>query len=428
MLNIFSFIKSVNSEYERTQFSSSWYLSRAVSYENDTELLYGTRSIRTSVVFSYPSRWLGNVTRFHLEIIPFLDKWLVSKIRTLFAEILTPYCRRSRSCLYWARYREMREKFLDQKIGRSKRLDMKSMYSVSSNSSSNHDWARWRITMMSVLERCMDFKEFCIDVRDGMVRDWRENDWNVVGDLNEIDDIDEASRVRDDVCILDTMTWIRILLDYVHEKRHVSHFLGSQELSSDQSVWKLRIRHMCVQMTWCIPFNYHYELLSSLRNHSVTDRSYQKVLSYRRNTIIHYVFLDNLCIRDTKRISEEKTVMRDKDPCESKGMTLREMDRRSDTISTRGGGEISILSISSLIALLLHAIRIYQYRGNRSESVRRHSLDFIHFWLIIEFALILWIDFFSHSDIVITTLWENFNERRAYCVSTRNGDVDDFVH
>ena len=146
-----------------------------------------------------------------------------------------------------------------------------------------------------------------------------------------------ASRVRHHVCILDTMTWIRILLDYVYEKRHVSHFLGSQVLSSDQNVWKLRIRLVCVQMTWCIPFNYHYELLSSLRNHSVTDRSYLKVLSYRRNTIIHYIFLDNLCIRDTKRISEEETVTRDKDQCESKGMTLREIDRRSDTISTRGG-------------------------------------------------------------------------------------------
>ena len=64
---------------------------------------------------------------------------------------------------------------------------------VSNNSSSNRDWARCRFTMMSVLERCMDFNEwFCIDVCDWMFWDWRENDLNDIGDLNEIDDIDES--------------------------------------------------------------------------------------------------------------------------------------------------------------------------------------------------------------------------------------------
>ena len=285
---------------------------------------------------------------------------------------------------------------------------------VSNNSSSNHVWARCRFTMMSVLERCMDFNEwFCIDVCDWMFWDCREkNDLNVVGELNVIDDIDESFksswscvyfgcddvdtyflrlRSREKTC--ESLSWESSVVKW-------TDCVEIQDARAYVSKW-LDVSCPNITMSYCRSYVIIQSLIDLIRKYFLIEGIRLSTMS----SLTTYVF-------ETLSGSAKRRQLRvTKITVKVKKWRYDKMDRRSDTISTRRmRGEISILPISSRITLL-SALSEFINTGESIWISAKSQSGFYTFLTDHWTNFDLWIDIFCHSGIVITTSWENISRK-----------------
>ena len=163
----------------------------------------------------------------------------------------------------------------------------------------------------------------------------------------------------------------------------------------------------------------------ALRTQSLIDliRKYFPIEGIRLSTVSSLT----TCVFETLSGSAKRRQLRvTKITVKVKKWRYDKMDRRSDTISTRGGGEISILSISSRITLL----------SALSEFINTGEIDLnqcdVTVWIlyIFDWSLnVLW-----SLNRYLLSLWNcnydfmgKYFEKGAYCVSLYNDVFDEVL-